>query len=139
MKTIVSERKKLLQNPLVSRYQTSSILPCQDPVRKPVNIKASFSFCFYQIFTWKNLLNELIEFKLMVASLVINAFTNHYFNRTANWTFWKIILQQKNYINIRSLYRTYGFVGVDATLVPGPKRPFNFFGALDNEQVIYFN
>jgi hypothetical protein len=30
--------------------------------------------------------------------------------------------------------RTFGFVGIDATLVPGPKRPFNFFGALDNDQ-----
>ena len=30
--------------------------------------------------------------------------------------------------------RTYGFVGLDATLVPGPKRPFNFIGALDNDQ-----
>ena len=31
-------------------------------------------------------------------------------------------------------FRTFGFVGVDATLVPGPKRPFNFFGALDHNQ-----
>ena len=30
--------------------------------------------------------------------------------------------------------RTFGFVGIDATLVPGPKRPFNFFGALHDQQ-----
>jgi len=30
--------------------------------------------------------------------------------------------------------QTFGFVGIDATLVPGPKRPFNFFGALHDEQ-----
>jgi len=27
--------------------------------------------------------------------------------------------------------QSLGFIGLDATLVPGPKRPFNFFGALN--------
>ena len=33
---------------------------------------------------------------------------------------------------------TYGFVAMDATLVPGPKRPFNFFGSLDAIQLENF-
>ena len=26
--------------------------------------------------------------------------------------------------------KTYGFVALDASLVPGPKKPFNYFGSL---------
>jgi hypothetical protein len=30
---------------------------------------------------------------------------------------------------------TYSFIGVDACLSPGPKRPFNFVGLLDDEDI----
>ena len=33
---------------------------------------------------------------------------------------------------------SYGFVAMDATLVPGPKRPFNFFGSLDATELEHF-
>ena len=43
--------------------------------------------------------------------------------------YWKSVI----YNNI-----SYGFVAMDATLVPGPKRPFNFFGSLDSTQLENF-
>ena len=27
---------------------------------------------------------------------------------------------------------TYGFIALDASLVPGPKKPFNYFGSLNS-------
>lgn len=43
-------------------------------------------------------------------------------------------LNKRSYLSKMNFHnRSYGFVGVDATLVPGPKRPFNFFGALDQQ------
>jgi hypothetical protein len=31
--------------------------------------------------------------------------------------------------------KSYGFVALDATQIPGPKRPFNFFGSIDKEEL----
>ena len=31
--------------------------------------------------------------------------------------------------------KSYGFVALDATQIPGPKRPFNFFGSIDNVEL----
>jgi hypothetical protein len=36
-------------------------------------------------------------------------------------------------VNVNNV--TYGFVAIDATLNPGPKRPFNFFGSLSTEEL----
>ena len=33
---------------------------------------------------------------------------------------------------------SYGFIGMDATLAPGPKRPFNFFGSLSTYELEEF-
>ena len=33
---------------------------------------------------------------------------------------------------------SYGFVAMDATLMPGPKRPFNFFGSMDPSELNQF-
>ena len=39
---------------------------------------------------------------------------------------------------IKSNNVSYGFVGMDATLAPGPKRPFNFFGSLSLNELEKF-
>ena len=31
--------------------------------------------------------------------------------------------------------KTYGFVALDASLVPGPKQPFNYFGSLNSDKI----
>ena len=44
-------------------------------------------------------------------------------------TYWK---------KIEARNTTVGLVALDATLMPGPKRPFNFFGSLDQTELSFF-
>lgn len=37
--------------------------------------------------------------------------------------------------NVNTGLETYSFIAIDACLKPGPKRPFNFIGILDQDEI----
>ncbi len=48
--------------------------------------------------------------------------------------------QKRTYAKVLKVQNTtYGFVALDATLAPGPKRPFNFFGSLSPAELEEFD
>ena len=42
-------------------------------------------------------------------------------------------------VNVKSNGVNLGFLAVDATLEPGPRRPFNFVGALNQNQLVHLS